>query len=50
MKPMMQAPVTPSPPALFFIVGRWRIRWGGLIDGKFFADADAEFGHVSSSD
>ena len=42
----MQAPMTASA-ALVVIVGRWGI--GGLIDGKFFADADAEFGHVSSS-
>jgi hypothetical protein len=46
MKPMMQTPMTASP-ALFVMVGRWGI--GGLIDGKFFADPDAEFGHVSSS-
>src|SRR5258705_8684332 len=50
MQDPMPAPMTPSSPALFLVLGRWGIGGSGFIDGKFLADANAEFGHVSSSD
>src|SRR5882672_3468278 len=43
VKNMMAAPMTAHFAPLIVVLGRGRIVW--LIDGKLFADADAEFGH-----